>query len=273
MTEEPQLSITQMTTFHWSLPDLVTYCKDFGFPAIGVWLPRLNEFGEERGIDLLLESQLAVSSVGPAGGFTGAHGHSFDDSVLDTHDALQTAAKLGADTLTVYTGPRAGHTRGHSRRLVTSALEELADAAGELQVALALKPMAPVYAEGWTFLHSLRAAADLIDECDHPALKLAFGTFHCWQEPELAALIPQLAPLIGSVQLSDGTRQPDGEWDHRLLGEGEIPLPEIVQLLLDADYDGFFEIDIWSRELWQSSYGDLLAHCRDQFVRAAAVQR
>ena len=66
MTEYSQLSITQMTAFRWSLPDLVTHCKDFAIPAVGVWLPRLTEFGEERGIDLILESGLAVSSVGPS---------------------------------------------------------------------------------------------------------------------------------------------------------------------------------------------------------------
>ncbi|MDG2391050.1 MAG: TIM barrel protein, partial [Planctomycetaceae bacterium] len=141
MNDLPRLSISQVTTFHWSLPDLIAHCKDFGYEAVSLWMPRLIEFGEERAIDLIHESGLVVSSIGPSGGFTGANGHSLRDSVLDTADALELAGRVGANSLTVYTGPRAGHTKNHSRRLVKSALLRLADTAAEMRVQLALKPM------------------------------------------------------------------------------------------------------------------------------------
>ncbi len=272
MNEDLRLSITHMTAYRWSLPDLVAYCKDFGFSGLGVWLPRLTEFGEERGIDLILEAGLQVSSVGPVGGFTGANGQSFDDAVLDCADALEVAGQLGAHALTICTGPRAGHTRGHARRLVVQALEKLADRAGELQVALALKPMHAAYRKRWTFLHSLDESLDLLDEVDHPAVKLAFGVEHLWRETNLTERLPQLVPALASVQLSDGPRHPIDECEQQLLGEGDAPVSSVIQTLLDADYDRLFEIDIWSRELWRSDYSAILAHCRDHFVRAVAIR-
>lgn len=273
MNEDPRLSITQTTALRWSLPDLVTYCKDFGFPGIGVWLPRLCDFGEERGIDLICDAGLQVSSVGPVGGFTGANGQSFKDAVLDTADALEIAGRLDAHSLTICTGSRNYHARTHLRRIVKSALLRLADRAGELDVALTLKPMHRRQEFDWTFLNRLDETMDLIDDCDHPNVKLAFGTFHLCEEPDLLRQIPHVAPAIGSVQLCDGVRNESGMWEQHLFGEGDLPLDGIVQALIDAEFSGLFEIDIWSRPLWNSNYEDLLTHCRDRFVRTLAIRR
>jgi len=273
MNDQPRLSISQVTTFHWSLPDLVAHCKDFGFGAVSLWMPRISEFGEERAIDLILDSGLEVTSLGPAGGFTGAHGHSLRDSIVDTADMIELAGRLGAHALTVYAGPRAGHTRNHARRLVKTALLELAGFAAEMRVDLAIKPMHRVYSRNWTFLHTLEETLELIEECDHPSLKMSFGTFHLGSQYMSLLQIPRLVPRIATVQLADGPRQPAGEWDQQLPGEGELPIASIVQALMEADYNGSFEIDIWSRDVWQRHYPDLLHECREQFSRSAIVRR
>jgi len=273
MNDLPRLSISQVTTFHWSLPDLVAHCKDFGYEAISLWMPRLIEFGEERAVDLIQESGLAVSSVGPAGCFTGANGHTLRDSVMDTADALELAGRVGAKTLTVYAGPRAGHTRNHSRRLVKSALLRLADTAAEMRVQLALKPMHSVYGRNWSFLHSLQETFDLIEECDHPWLKLAFGTFQVGDQYESLVREPALVSRIASVQMSDRLGLPQNEWDQHLPGEGDLPLSAIMQALIDAEYDGYFELDVWSREVWNRNYADMLQTCREELARTVAVWR
>jgi sugar phosphate isomerase/epimerase len=273
MNEIPNLSITQITTFRWSLPDLVTHARDFGFPAIGLWMPRIGEFGEERAIDLILESGLEVSSLGTVGGFTGTHGHSWSDALLDASDALHLASRLGARTLTVLSGSRSSHTHKHARRLVRSALLELADEAADLHVDLTVKPMRKSCSSQWTFLHEFRDAARLVAECNHPAVKIAFGTWHLWDQPGIETQLERYAHLIGSVQLADGTPAPQGVEDQRLLGEGAIPFDSLLQPLRDAYYSGFFELDIWSPELWNLDYPNLLAHCRDQIARTATVKR
>jgi sugar phosphate isomerase/epimerase len=273
MNDLPRLSITQLTTFRWSLPELVTHARDFGFPAVGLWMPRLGEFGEERAVDLILESGLDVSSLGTVGGFTGTHGTSWRDAVHDAADALRLAGRLGARTLTVLTGSRANHTHNHVRRLVRSALLALADEAAELQVELTIKPMRRSCCTQWTFLHDLRDAARLAAECQHRAVKVAFGTWHFWDQPEIESQLRRYAHLIGSVQLADGLPAAERIEDQRLLGEGAIPFDSLLQPLKDADYSGFFELDIWSHELWNRDYPSLLAHCRDQFLRTPVVRR
>src|SRR5579872_5457123 len=79
----PRLSINEMTTYHWSFLDDVSGYQAAEIASIGVWRRKLCDFGEERGIELLRESGLAVSSLSDAGGFTGSDGHTFRDGVDD----------------------------------------------------------------------------------------------------------------------------------------------------------------------------------------------
>jgi sugar phosphate isomerase/epimerase len=261
-----RLSINEMTTYRWSLPEEVAAFREAGIDAIGIWRPKLTDFGEERGIDLIRESGMHVSSVSWAGGFTGSNGHSFEESLLDARDAVAVAGQLRAESLVIVSGSRAGHTRNHARRLLVEALKALGDDAGERNLTLALQPMHPMFAQEWTFLTSLDETLDVIDRCDHDAVQIAFDVYHLWQEPSLLERIGEVAPLVSTVQLNDWRDPPRSEHDRCLPGDGEIPLREIVSAFIDADYDGYFEISVWSEELWHSNYADLLGECRRRFL-------
>ena len=120
-----RLSMNEITTFSWTFDEDVHEYQEAGYEGIGVWRPKLTDFGEERGIELLAESGLHVSNLLWAGGFTGSEGRSFRDSVEDAIEAIHLAAAMNADCLVVYSGPRAGHTCNHARRLTRRALKEL----------------------------------------------------------------------------------------------------------------------------------------------------
>lgn len=259
-----RLSMSEMTTYRWSLIDDVAAYREAGIEAIAVWRPKLVEFSEERGIDLLRESGLAVSSLAWAGGFTGSNGHSFAEALDDGRDAIRTAARLGAESLVIISGSRSGHTGNHSRRLLIDGLKVLGDAAAEHNVTLALLPMHRMFSREWTFLTSIDAALDVLDRCDHPHVKMAFNVYHLWQEPRLLERIPDVVPSIALVQLNDWRDPPRSENDRCQLGDGEIPLTSIVRALVNGGYEGFFEIEIWSEELWGADYIELL---RDSMTR------
>ena len=257
--------MNEMTTYRWSLKEDVVGYQDAGIGGIGVWRPKLAEFGEERGIDLIGESGLAVSSVSWAGGFTGSNGHSYDESVDDARDAIRVAGKLNAECVAIVSGSRAGHTVRHARRLLVGALQELGDYAAEHNVCLALQPMHPMFERNWTFLNTLDETLDILNRCNHRYIQLAFDVYHLWQEPRLLERIPEIASQTLTVQLSDWREPPRSENDRSLPGEGEIPLPDIVRAFVEAGYSNYFEIEVWSEEVWNSDYGELLDRCRRQF--------
>ena len=96
----------------WSLQsDLAAY-RRAGVQAIGVWSPKLTEFDEERGIGMIHDSGMSVSSLSWAGGFTGDHEISFDDAIDDALEMIRLAASIGAKSLVMLSG---GSTVAHSQ--------------------------------------------------------------------------------------------------------------------------------------------------------------
>jgi sugar phosphate isomerase/epimerase len=256
-----KLAVNESTTNRWLfLEDVTAYCEA-GFSSIGIWLPKLIQFGEERGIELIRDFELSVSSVSWAGGFTGWNGQSFEDSVEDARAAVKTAGELNAESLVVISGARCGHTLSHAHQLLVDALKILADDASEYGLSLSVQPMS---SREWSFLTSLDETLDILDECDHPLVKMAFDVSQLWKEPQLIDRIPEFSSLVKTLQLCDQRDLPRCEFDQLMPGDGIIPLEEIINAFLDADYDGYFEIKIWSEELWDSDYFELIRTCRSR---------
>ena len=168
-TRMARLSMNEMTTYRWSFEEDVAHYAAAGIPAVGVWRQKLSDYGEEKGIELLVESGLAVSSLLWAGGFTGSDGRTFRESLDDAAEAVRLAAQMHAGCVVVYSGSRAGHTHNHAKRLVRDALRELCARPPASSVILAIEPMHAGCAAEWTFLTDINATLELIEAVGHPA--------------------------------------------------------------------------------------------------------
>ena len=261
-----QLSISETTTFRWSFEEDVTHYAAAGIDAIGVWRQKLSDFGEAKAAELLAETGLRVSHLAWAGGFTGNDGRSFRESLDDALEAVRTAAELRAPALIVYSGGRAGHTHNHARRLIKDALRELAPAAEALGVALAIEPMHPGCCRDWTFLTAFEDVLRLIDEVGSPAGKMVFDTYHLGLDAGTVDHIAELVPHVALVQLGDARQAPKGEQNRCRLGEGIVPLAEIVSAFSGAGYDGFYDVELLGEEIEPIAYQDLLAHAKQVFA-------
>lgn len=261
-----RLSMNEMTTFRWSFEEDVQHYVAAGIDAIAVWRQKLSDFGEAKGTELLAESGLAVSSLLWAGGFTGSEGRSHKESVEDAIDAVQLAGDLNAGCVIVYTGSRSGHTHNHARRLFKSALKTLSPVASEHGVTLAVEPMHEGCATDWTFLTDLTETLELIQAVDCPQLKLAFDAYHLGQDPSILDRLPDIAPLTAIVQLGDAKRPPDGEQNRCRLGDGDVPLREIVAALIEAGYDGFFDVELMGEDVEDADYEELIQQSKQVFA-------
>ena len=260
-----RLSMNETTTFRWSFEEDLTNYAAAGIPALGVWRQKLSDCGEAKGIELLRASPLEASHLLWAGGFTGSDGRSFRESIEDAAEALQTAADLRAECLVVYSGARAGHTHNHARRLIRDALRELAPQATDLGVVLAVEPMHPGCATEWTFLTTIDDALQLLEAVDSPQVKLVFDTYHLGQDSGIAGRVAQIAQHVAIVQLGDAKGPPSGEQNRCRLGEGIVPLKEIVDALKDAGYDGYYDVELLGEEIEISDYHSLVEHAKQAF--------
>jgi len=260
------LSMNETTTFRWSFEEDVARYSSAGILALGVWRQKLSDCGQAKALILLKKSGLKVSHLSWAGGFTGSDGRSFRESLDDAHEALLAAAALGTDTLIVYSGARAGHTYNHARQLLLDALKKLSPQAADLGVFLAIEAMHPGCAADWTFLNSIDDVMLVIQAVDSPQIKIILDTYHLGLNPGLVGRIAEFVPYIALVQLGDARRPPSGEQNRCRLGEGVVPLREIVDELKTAGYDGFYDVELLGEELENTDYPSLIDHAKKAFA-------
>lgn len=254
-------ALNQLTTIRWSLEEDLEAYQLWNLPAIGVSWRKLLEYGVQRGVRTIRQSGMKVSSVGWVGGFTGHNGFGIDAVTLEAKRAIRVAGQLRSPAVTVLTGPQNGHIDSHARRLACQSLQELADLAASHDVCIALQPMHTVYHQNWSFIHSLDDALELIERVNHPALKLAFGAFHLGEEEDICTRLKEIVRHVGIVHLSDRSRSPRDENDREIPGEGRLPLREMIFALESAGYDGWYETEVWSRDLWKMDHHDLIERC------------
>jgi sugar phosphate isomerase/epimerase len=260
-----ELSVSETTTFRWSFEEDVAQYAAAGIPAIGIWRQKLSDCGLAKARDLLRGSGLKVSHLFWAGGFTGSDGRNHRESIDDAAEAVRTAAELECHTLVVYSGPRAGHTHNHARRLVQAALSEVAPQAAALDVTLAIEPMHPGCAEQWTFLTTLDDTLKLLAAIGSPQVKMMLDTYHLGQERGLVGRLAEIVPQVAMIQLGDARRPPEGEQNRCRLGDGAVPLREIVAELKAAGYNGYYDVELLGEELEATDYPSLLEHAKEAF--------
>lgn len=258
-----RLAVSELSTFRWTFEEDVLHYHQAGFEAIGIWRPKLADYGEEKGVELLHEHGLAISSLQWIGGFTGSDGRSYRDSLHDALDTVQLAADIGAQTVTVVTGGRGGHTKNHSNKMLLSALGHLAEAAQAVGVQLAIEPMHAGCANNWSFLNTIPQCLEVISQIDNPHLGLVFDCYHLAQDAGSLIWLEAIAPHIRLVQLGDARHAPIGEQNRCLLGQGRVPLPQIVSKLQTFGYRGFYEIEITGRDVEHLRYEQILGQAQE----------
>ena len=260
-----RFSANEFTTMRWSFDEDVRNYLQAGFDGIGVWRQKLADFGEEKGAELLADSGLPVTSLFWVGGFTGSDGRSFNESVADALEALQLAHFLGARNLVVHSGPRHGHTRNHSRRLLTDAIRAMLPLAEEFGVRLALEPMPTQCASGWTFLNSLEDARTFVDSMGSDYVRLVLDTYYFGDRPSLLEELESLIPYLAVVHVSDASESPAAEQRRRRIGDGHLPLALLVNTLHAKGFDGEFELELMGEDLEVADYFELIKGERNAF--------
>jgi sugar phosphate isomerase/epimerase len=263
----PTLSMNEVTTYRWPLEEDVRRYVAAGYDGIGVWRPKLSDYGEEHAVDLIAESGLRVTNLLWAGGFTGSDGRSPEESVQDAVQAVRLAGALGAGCLVVYPGGRNNHIYRHAERLLRAALSQLLDYAADAEVILAIEPMHAACAADWTFLTDLESTIALVESFNSPFLKLVFDTYHFGHDRSVLANLGEITPHIGVVHLGDRVEAHSGDQDRRPLGAGRLQLAEMIRGLVDAGYTGDFDVELFGREIDPSKYEEVLRGSLEFFER------
>jgi sugar phosphate isomerase/epimerase len=238
-----QLSVNELSTLNWSFEEDVIHYHRAGYSAIGILHSKLIEYGEEKGRELLKEHSMTPSSLTYFGGFTGESGNTFRRSMLEALDVIQLAADMGIETVVIHPGARNGHTRNHALRLLRTAFAVLSEASQAVNVQLAMEPIhcgcGPDY-----FLNTIPQCLEIIGQIGNPNLGMVFDSYHLAQESDALLWLDSIVSHVRLVQLGDAKYAPMGRSNRCPLGDGRIPLLELINQFATAGYTGFYEIEL-----------------------------
>src|SRR3712207_6630163 len=100
-----RLSLNQVTTRRWGLREAVEGCLRADVPAIAPWRDKVAEVGLSEAARILGESGLRVSSLHVGGDFPAASEAERRARIDDSRRAIEEAAELGAELLSLRAGP------------------------------------------------------------------------------------------------------------------------------------------------------------------------
>jgi sugar phosphate isomerase/epimerase len=127
---------------------------------------------------------------------------------------------------------------------------------------------------------SIPHAVDLMDEIDHPNVRLLYDVYHLWDTPDVLehtrAVAPRVAPSVHICDFRDPTRN---DFDRVLPGDGIIDLAGIFGALEAGGWEGWVDLEIFSDDgsftdqdfedsLWKQEPVDVVRRAREGFERA-----
>jgi sugar phosphate isomerase/epimerase len=239
----PRSCVSAISTFRLALAGDLAFWDRFGIDRAGVSVAKLEAHGWDAGIELVAGARgrgLKVVNLIGLGPFELANPARWDVQRERLHRSVDAAATLDAGCVVFTTGP-AGPL----------SWEEAADA---LEAALA-PVLADAHARGVTFalehtnslrvdvgfVHSLH---DVIDLATRLGTGVCMELNACWAERGLAATVAAGIDRIALVQVSDYAVGTHCTPDRLVPGDGDIPLERLLRLVLDAGYQGSFDLEL-----------------------------
>jgi sugar phosphate isomerase/epimerase len=185
-----------------------------------------------NGVDVVTTTALARFDLSPGADVSGQLQRARED--------IARAEAVGATSVYTLTGPRAYPDWADNVDAYARVVAELADYAAARSVAIAVEPTSWLYAD-FSFVHSFH---DAIAFAARTGLQVCLDLFHVWTEADLRQDIERHVGLVSHVQLSDMQRGSRSLPCRAVPGDGDIPIRAIVQWLLDAGYQGAFDVEL-----------------------------
>jgi sugar phosphate isomerase/epimerase len=202
----------------------VDFWKELGVTDIGVISPKLEAIGWDTG--QVEQSGLRVSNIGT------------EERVL--MEALDFGAALGSDSVWITPGGIGSRTWEEAAADFCERTAPAVARAEELGIDFALEPTNSLRFD-ISFCFTLRDSLELAKAA---GMKVVLELACCWYERDLERLVRDNVEAITLVQIADMENGVKTSPDRSVIGDGVIPLERLLAMLLDAGYEGMFDLEI-----------------------------
>lgn len=206
--------------------------------------PRASEEEIWRLKEMVAGKGLQIVAVSPATDYLKFTPEEQREQIEHTKANVDLAVKLGAPVVRIFAGGAIpeGRTWDECVRAVAEQLRECARYAEDKGVKLGIESHGK-------FGTDLNALAAIIDRVDSPALGLTLDTanfFVSGVDPVEAARC--LSGRVFHTHLKDAKMLPEGGYKGMALGEGDVPIREVMEELKRQGYQGWFCIEYEGEE-------------------------
>jgi len=209
-----------------SLDEDIALWADLGINQVGLISPKLEAPGWDVSRQAVYDAGLLVSSMS-----------CYKDGI---EASLEFAAAIGTDVLYIVSGSAGSTAWEEAAQKLCEDLAPLVARGKELGVRLALEPTNPLRTDV-SFVHSVRDAVDLAHMAD---MGVVVDFYSSWYERGLEDLVRKNIDLVALVQICDYKLGTFDMPNRCAIGDGDIPVERLLGLLLDAGYEGPFDLEI-----------------------------
>ena len=262
-----KVCIHTITTKIWSLEVAVEKYTSKGIGGISVWRNYLQERDLHWAGSLLRNSGLRVVSLVRGGFFTGLSLKERENAINDNMTAIEEAAAIGADNIVLVCGATPGQSLDDSRGQIRSGIERILPMAEDYNVRLAIEPLHPMYADTRSAINTMDQANTMVEYFNSDFLGIALDVYHTWWDEKLEQEVRRCGKQnkLFAFHLCDW-KNPTNDMlnDRGLMGEGVIPIQNIIDLVKNAGFTGMYEVEIFSNQYWSENPDEFL----DKIIRA-----
>ncbi|MEG2273892.1 MAG: sugar phosphate isomerase/epimerase [Clostridia bacterium] len=233
----------------WSLGDIVTTAKDLGYSGIEIrgirgetYAPSMKEFNEDiaKTLELLKRTGVKISMLTSTAALAN---HSDTDAVDEAKAYIDLAKKLGVPYVRVMSTDKPYFDGGDIELCKKQYAEIVKYAEGS--------GVTPLMETNGLFVDT-KLLASFLDEIggNSGALWDAHHPYR-FNDEKIADTVSNLGSHIKYVHLKDSVIE-KGKVCYKMMGYGNIPLNEIITLLKDNGYDGYYTLEwvkLWNKEL------------------------
>jgi sugar phosphate isomerase/epimerase len=249
-----QICLSEATTMPATFAEDVEACAGGGFPALEVWLTKLEKHLETNSVadtrKLLTDKGVAVPAAAYQGGLLLSQGEQRKAHFDDFRRRLDLCQGFGIGTMLVVADFVQKIDQTALERSVIS-LTQAAQWAATFNTKLALE-----FRSANTFCSSLDTAVRLVTTCGESNVGVCLDLFHFFTGPSKESDLELLTPdNLFWVQVSDLAgvpRELASDADRILPGDGDLPLGFLLAKLRERGYDGFVSLEMMNPTLWQS---------------------
>lgn len=255
----PRVCLHQVGFLSESTPAFIQFCRDLGVGHMTLVNPHM------LGPTALADTETALSLGGPRATNVTQPFARYPDLERDIggaaehlNAAIEAAARLGTQNLYIVSGGRGGLDWEAAAAALAKLIAPCRTLAAQHGIQLMIETANLLNAD----IHFAHTLEDTIRAAEIAQIGVCIDLGACWFEGDLKRKFARAMPLTHLVQLNDYVAGDRSTPCRAVPGDGMVPLPRLIDDLLEAGYTGVFDLELIGPRITAEGH-------RQAFARAA----